>query len=161
MHMLSTPILTISKVAYPCGVAVNRRGEVVVTEDSGHCVSVFSPSGEKIRSLNFGSKGSAHGQFLCPRGVAVDVEGNILVVDGFNHRIQKFTEGGEFLTAVGTKGNGPLQFKYPYHIALNASNNKVYVADANNHRVQILNFDLTFSGTFGKAGTENSSIHTV
>ena len=96
-----------------------------MTEDSGQCVSVFSPNGEKIRS--FGSKGSAHGQFWRPRGVTVDGEGNILVVDGWNHRIQKLTADGHFLTAVGTKGNGPLQFNFPHFIALNAGNNKVYV----------------------------------
>ena len=153
IDQLGTPILTINRVRRPCGVAVNRRGEVLVTEESGQCVSVFSPSGEMIRS--FGSKGSAHGQFLWPRGVTVDGEGNILVVDCCNHRIQKLTAEGHFLTAVGTKGNGPLQFNFPYFIALNAINNKVYVTDADNHRVQVLNPDLTFSSTFSKPGNGN------
>ena len=150
---LGTPILTIDRLKSPLGVAVNWRGEVLVTDGEGHCVSVFSPSGEKIRS--FGSKGSANGQFWHPRGVTVDGEGNILVVDGLNNRIQKLTADGHFLTAVGTKGNGPLQFHHPYFIALNAINNKVYVADTENHRVQVLNPDLTFSSTFGKPGTGN------
>ena len=153
IDQLGTPILTINRVRCPCGVAVNRRGEVLVTEESGQCVSVFSPSGEMIRS--FGSKGCAHGQFWFPRGVTVDGEGNILVVDSWNHRIQKLTADGHFLTAVGTKGNGPLQFNFPHFIALNAGNNKVYVADTENHRVQVLNPDLTFSSTFGKPGTGN------
>ena len=148
---LGTPISIINRVTDPCGVAVNQRGGLVVTEVGRHCVSTFSSSGEKICS--FGFWGSGHGQFQWPRGVAVDDEGNILVVDCSNHRIQKFTAEGQFLSAVGTKGNGPLQFKYPYHIALNASNNMVYVADTDNHRVQILNTTLTFSSTFGKAGT--------
>ena len=51
--------------------------------------------------------------FLIHGGVAVDSEENILVVDSRNHRIQKFTANGQFLTAVGTKGNGPLQFDNP------------------------------------------------
>ena len=34
---------------------------MVVTEEGGHCVSVFSLNGEEIRS--FGTKGSGHGQF--------------------------------------------------------------------------------------------------
>ena len=79
---LGAPILTIDRLECPRGVAVNQRGEVVVTEDS---VSVFSPSGEKIRS--FGSKGCAHGQFWCPHGVTVDGERNILVVDGGNRSL--------------------------------------------------------------------------
>ena len=79
VEKLGTPILTIGGVVTPWGVAINQRGEVVVTEWAGHCVSVFSPSGEKLRS--FGTRGSGQGQFDRPTGVAVDGEGNILVVD--------------------------------------------------------------------------------
>ena len=69
-------------------------------------VSVFGPSGEKLRSFgSFGSRGSGQGQFFNVHEVAVDGEGNTLVVDSGNHRIQKFTSGGQFLTSVGTKGN--------------------------------------------------------
>ena len=147
---LGTPILTIDKLNYSWGVVVNQRGEVVVTEGDEHCVSVFNPNGEKVRS--FGTSGSGRGQFLSPRGIAVDGEGNILVVDCGNHRIQKFTAEGKFLTAVGTEGSGRLQFKYPYCIAYNTNNSKVYIADRENNRIQILNSDLTFSRSFGKRG---------
>ena len=73
---LGTHILIIDRLEHPWGVAINQRGEVVVTEGDGHCVSVFSPNGEKIRS--FGTRGSGRGQFQNPHGVAVDGEGNIL-----------------------------------------------------------------------------------
>ena len=148
VEKLGTPILTLGGVDKPWGVAISQRGEVVVSEWGGHCVSVFSPSGEKLRS--FGTRGSGQGQFDSPRGVAVDGEGNVLVADGWNHRIQKFTAEGQFLTAVGTKGNGPLQFNHPSDVAVNASNGMVYVADTYNHRVQVLNSDLTYSSTIGK-----------
>ena len=144
---LGTPITTINGLNRPRGVAVSPSGELIVTENKGHCVSIFSPSGEKLRS--FGSLGSGKGQFSSPRGVALDGMGNILVVD--NHRIQKYTIDGQFITAVGTEGNGPLQFKYPHGITFNTSNNKVYVVDANN-RIQILNSDLTFFSIIGREG---------
>ena len=144
---LGTPIRTIDLLNNPCGIALNQSGEVVVTSN---CVSVFSPSGDKI--LSFGTKGSGQGQFMNPYGVAVDGEGNILVADSDNHRIQKFTAEGQFLTAVGTKGSGPLQFNNVEDIAINTSKNKVYVVDKKSHRIQVLNSDLTFSNTFGKYG---------
>ena len=150
VEKLGTPILTLGGVKAR-GVAINQRGEVVVTEYDGNCVSVFSPSGEKLRS--FGTPGSGQGQFKYPYGVAVDGEGNILVTDFNIHRIQKFTAEGQFLAAVGTEGSGPLQFIRPTDIAFNTSNNKVYVMDYVNHRVQVLNSDLTFSSTFGKEGS--------
>ena len=151
VEKIGTPILTLGGVTTPMGVAINQRGEVVVSESDIHYVSVFSPSGEKL--LSFGTHGSGQGQFKHPFGVAVDGEGNILVADFINHHIQKFTAEGQFLAAVGTKGSGPLQFSYPTDTALNTSNNKVYVTDHDNHRVQVLNSDLTFSSTFGKEGS--------
>ena len=148
VEKLGAPMLSIGGVKGPWCVAINQRGEVVVTEWSGHCVTVFSPSGEKLRS--FCTRRSGQGQFGRPAGVAVDGDNNILVADYGNNHIQKFTSDGQFLTAVGTHGNGPLQFIWPRGITVN--NNKVYVADEHNHRVQVLNSDLTLSSTFGKRG---------
>ena len=145
VEKLGTPILTISGVGKPWGVAINQRGEVVVADHDSHCIHVFSPSGEKLRS--FGTRASGKEEY---HGVAVDGEGNILVADSGNHRIQKFTAEGQSLTAVGTEGSGPLQFTDPCDIAVS---DKVYVVDYDNYCVQVLNPDLTFSHTFGKKGS--------
>ena len=158
IQKLGTPIRTIGGLNRPRGVAVNQRGEIIVAEYRGHCVSIFSSIGEKIRT--FGSWGSAQGQFNEPRGVTVDGDGNILVVDGDNHCIQKFTAGGKFLTTAGGKflttvgrnGSKPL-FSYPTGVAVNHRNRKVYICDNNNNRIQILNADLTFSSSFGSQGS--------
>ena len=154
---LGAPILILDGVRAPWGVAINHRGEVYVAEIDGQCVSVFSPSGEKLR--NIGTHGSGQGQFQSPHGVAVDSEGNILVTDTDNNRIQKFTPEGQFLTAIGAKGKGPLQFDYPTGTAFNAAYTKVYVTDSGNHRVQVLNSDLTFSNSFGKCGSGNGQFN--
>ena len=116
IEKLGTPILSIDGVNSPQGVAINLKGEILVSVTDNHCLSVFSPTGEELRS--FGSYGYGQGQFIKPRYVALDNEGSILV-----------TADGHFLTAVGTLGSGALQFSCPYGIAWNASNNKVYVAD--------------------------------
>ena len=152
---LGTPILTIGGVKRPEGIAVNQRGEVVVASWDGHCVTVFSPSGERLRS--FGTQGSGWGQFKRPSGVAVDGKGCILVADCDNNRIQKFTAEGKFLTA---EGSGHLQFSRPQGIAYNASNDKVYVVDSRNGRIQILNSDLSYVGFFGKKGSDKGQFHT-
>ena len=150
VEKLGTPILTLGGVCKPMGVAISKRGEVVVTEENGDCISFFGPSGVKLRS--FGTLGSGQGQFNWPCGVTVDGEGNILVADAYNNRIQKFTAEGQFLTAVGKYGNGPVQFWHLTDIAFNTINNKVYVVDNQHERIQVLNSDLTFSSTFGKPG---------
>ena len=53
LKKLGTPIKTISGLKQPWGVAVNQRGEIIVAEQKEHCISIFSPTGEKLRS--FGS----------------------------------------------------------------------------------------------------------
>ena len=149
VEKLGIPVLTLEGVKGPWGVAITQKGEVVVSEREGDCVSVFSPSGKKIRS--FGMPGSGKGQFRHPRGVAVDGEGNVLVVDCGNNRIQKFTTEGQLLAS--TKGSGSHQFSYPTDIAFNASTGMIYIVDQDNYRIQVLNSDLTFSHTFKKEGS--------
>ena len=100
----------------------------------------------------FGSKGSAQGQLNEPCDVAVDGDSNVLVVDRDNHCIQKFTGAGEFVTAVGQNGRKHLEFSFPSGIAINHMNRKVYICDQNNHRIHILNADLTFFKSFGSYG---------
>ena len=153
VQKLGTPIKTINGVKGPWGVAVSKRCNIIVAERGGHCVSVFSPAGEKIKS--FGSRGSNHGQLNCLAGIAVDANDNILVADFGNHRIQKFSSDGNFITAVGKYGNKQLEFKNPIGIVIHPRIRKVYVADSKNHRIQILNPDLTFSSSFGSFGSDN------
>ena len=150
VEKLGDPTLTIDGVNGARGIGFNCRGEVVVAERDGRCISVFSPSGKKLRS--FGKHGFGRAEFNEPCGLAVDGEGDVLVADRKNHRIQKFSVEGQFLAAVGTEGNGSLQFSYPTDVAYNIKNRMVYVVDRGNCRVQVLNSDLTFSSTFGKAG---------
>ena len=60
---------TISGLDSQRGVTVSNSGEVVVSDNFGHCISVYSREGKKIRS--FGSEGSSTGQFQYLRGVAI------------------------------------------------------------------------------------------
>ena len=144
---LGDPILTVDGVGGSLGVAVNQmgEGEVVVAEYHADCVSLFNPSGKKLRS--FGKRGSGQGEFVRPHGVAVDGEGNILVADCGNDRIQKFSK---ILSAVDTVAVGP-RF-CPSAIAVNPRSRKVYVMDWDSNCIRVLNSDLTLSSTFGKYG---------
>ncbi len=74
------------------------------------------------------------------------------MTDSWNHHIQKLTTEGQSITSVGIEGIGPLKFDFPRGITFNPTNSKVYVVD-NNHCVQVLNSDLTFSSSFGKRGS--------
>ena len=153
VQKLGTPIKTISGLKGPYGVAVNQRGEIIVAERDGHCISIFSPTGEKLQS--FGSEGSGPGQFNKPRDVTVDDDGEILVADNNNHRIQKFTTDNKHITIVGSYGRNHLQFNLPISVTISPITKKIAISDFINCCVQILNPDLTFHSSIGSKGSGN------
>ena len=147
---LGIPVRTI-KVVAPFGLAATRKGRIIVAHYSLHRVFMYDSNGKQVKV--FGKPGREKGEFNNPRGVAVDGDGNILVVDGGNNRVQKFTCEGAFIVAVGKQGNGPLEFNTPHGVAYYPVTDKIYIADTYNCRIQILNPDMTFSGTIGRKGT--------
>ena len=84
--------------------------------------------------------------------VAFDQQGNIFVSDGyFDARVVKFDKNGRFVKAVGTRGNGNLQFNTPHSIATDFQGN-VYVGDRGNARVQVLDNDLNWKANYPNVG---------
>ena len=147
---LGTVFKTIDGVKKLWGVAVNKSGEMVVTETGADCVSIFSATGDKLQTLD--TQGTAVGGMKNLRGVAVDSEDNILVADSGNCRLLKFSRGGDLIAAVGSEGDGPGQFRWSLGLCVSSVDGRVYVVDYNAHCVHILNSDLTFSSKFGRQG---------
>ena len=141
---LGAPMHTIAEVKSPWGIAINCNGEIVVSERiSGH-ISTYTPSGKKIRTIDLEGLGLF--------GLCLDRDGKILVGEDTNNSLRKYSPEGQLLASVGTEGIGPVQFSSLDGIAVNSKNDKVYIADCKNHRIQVLNSDLTFSTTFGRKG---------
>ena len=138
-----TPVRTITELNDPWGVAVSDDGHVIVTENKGHCVTILDNEGRKVKSLG-GEAGSGNVEFFNPRGVAITPDNFILVSDD-DHRIQKISMDGDRVASVRGRGSGRLQFNNPEGIAISPITGQVYIADRNNHRIQVLNPDLTFS----------------
>ena len=130
----------------PQHLAVGMNGEIVVASYQGHKVSIFSKDYELV--AEFGGQGFVDGKFLCPSGVAINDDNQILV-SSYN-KIQKFTVDGQFIDAVGEQGKGELQFNCPSGVAV-GKEGRIYISEMMNSRVQILNSDLTYHGSFSKA----------
>ena len=149
VEKLGAPLGTIEGIDSPYDVAINQKGELVVTEWKAHCVSVLSLTGKKL--LTFGAPGSTPGRFERPAGITVDFDGSIVVADSGNHRVQKFSADGKFLASANAPGGK--EFNWPKGVAYNRVNKKIYVADSDHSRVLVLNSDLTYSSSFGKKGS--------
>ena len=92
----------------------------MVTEGLGHCIFIYSSSGDKIRA--FGSKGFAQGQFHELHGATV-MDGNNCHIQKFtadvcNHISIMFTSGGQFVRSFVAKGEEPGQFHMPTGVAV-------------------------------------------
>ena len=148
-----TPVRTITELNGPWGVAVSDDNHVIIAENWGNCVTILDRERKKVKSLGE-EGGSGNVKFSSPHGVAITPDKFILVSDESNS-IQKISMDGYLIASVGKKGSGPLQFNFPDGIAISPITGQVYITDRNNHRIQVLNPDLTFSHSFGSRGSAN------
>ena len=137
------PVRTIPEFNIPFGVAVTDDGHIIVSENGNNCITVLDRDGKKVKSF--------HQNIFCPAGVAVTPDNFILVAD--EHKIQKISMNGKCIKSVGKQGSGPLEFDDPCSTTIFPITGQIYVADRGNHRIQVLNPDLTFSHTFGTKGS--------
>ena len=140
-------VKSITGLKEPRSLAVTKDGHIVIAEHTAHCVSVFDRDGHKLRS--FGHQGSGQSKLSYPRGVALCSDNSVLVTA--DHCVKKYSLDGKFMASVGTQGSGRLEFNAPRGIT--AKNKKVYVCDAGNNRIQVLNEDLTYHSSFGSKGS--------
>jgi hypothetical protein len=96
--------------------------------------------------------GAPGDSFRRPTDVAWDGDGNLYVADGYdNSRIAKFDKDGKYIKSWGTRGTGPGQFHTPHSIAADAKG-LVYVADRDNHRIQVFDGDGNFKSQIISVG---------
>jgi sugar lactone lactonase YvrE len=110
-----------------------------VVNEIGQQIYEFTNDGKQL-VMTLGEKGVAGNDdrhFGRPQDVAWLPDGSIVVADGLgNSRVVKFDKSGKFLTAWGSKGNGPGQFSGPHAIETDR-NGRIYVADRGNSRIQV------------------------
>ncbi|MBR1368723.1 hypothetical protein RJ53_04045 [Methanocalculus chunghsingensis] len=111
----------------------------------------------------WGSRGSADGQFVYPEGMAFDQNGNLSVVDQGNYRIQTFSTDGSFIGRWGRSGSGEGEFELPRDICTDPDGN-YYVTDSWTGLVQ--KFDSTGSfisewGSYGFGEGQFSSLYGI
>jgi NHL repeat-containing protein len=92
--------------------------------------------------------------FNRPSDVTWDRAGNIYIADGFgpNNRIAKFDKNGDFVKSFGHTGSGQVEFSGIRGLVSDSAGN-LYVADAGNKRIQVLDGDGNFKAQITGVGT--------
>ena len=119
--------------AAPQGVAVDKDGNVYVTDTLNDRVEIFDADGNFLST--FGKNGDGPGYFARPKGIAVDGDGHIWVADAMQNQLQVFNRAGQLLTYIGGPGHYPGQFESLVGVAID-KDNRVFTSEQYPGRVQ-------------------------
>jgi DNA-binding beta-propeller fold protein YncE len=129
----------------------------------GQEVLKLSPEGKILMTLGKeGVAGDGPDTFDRPTGVAIAPNGDIFVSDGHapnahnSARIVKFTKDGKFVKSWGRMGPEPGNFNEPHDIFIGGSQERVYVADRKNKRIQVFDQDGNFIAAWKQFGQPSS-----
>ncbi|HXU89541.1 MAG TPA: peptidyl-alpha-hydroxyglycine alpha-amidating lyase family protein [Methylomirabilota bacterium] len=123
------------------GITVGPDGTLWLTDDLHHTIRQFTLDGKCLLTIGDPDTPSTlqgGKPFNRPTHVAISPKtGDVYISDGYgNSRVHKYDPKGRHLMSWGEPGTDPGCFNLPHNIATDAAG-LVYVADRENHRVQI------------------------
>lgn len=144
------------------GIAINKFGEVLVSDRYHNKIMCYDHTLRICNSIGsrwawLWSKDAYNNSFSWPSGLASDDRGHFFVADRYNHCIKEFAiinVNFEFISKIGSvKGSDDGLFNEPRGLAISSKDNKMYIADGCNNRIQIFH-NRTYLSKFGCAGSE-------
>jgi DNA-binding beta-propeller fold protein YncE len=137
------------------GITISPGDVVWCTDDLDHTVRKFSADGRLLQTIGTRNQPSdtgyvtasganalltikrGAGPFNRPTRLAMAPNGDLYVSDGYgNARVHRFTGDGTLIQSWGEPGEAPGQFNLPHSVWVH-SDNRVFVCDRENDRVQI------------------------
>ena len=138
------------------GITIGPDDMLYCTDEGDHTVRKCTPEGEILLTIGTpGQPSKPYGgdPFNRCTDVAIDpLNGDLYVSDGYvNARVHKYSPDGKMLFSWGSPGTDPGEFNLVHNIATD-KDGFVYVADRENHRIQV--FDRK-----GKFQTQWNDMH--
>ena len=134
------------------GIAVNTEGQIVVTDNNGHCVYVFDKNGNCLRKIE--GKGSNKGLFQHPVGISFLNDNEVLISDFTNCKIlQPDIQTGTVVKSFGKIGEEKGELTNPVYVTVD-DEERIVVTESSNHRIQVMSKEGRSIFTFGDKGPE-------
>jgi DNA-binding beta-propeller fold protein YncE len=133
----------------PHGLAVDSFDTLWVTDRLGHRIVQFSGEGEVLFAMGEeGAAGTGADRLGGPMDLGFMSNGEMVVADGdVNARVAVYFGNGTYRDEWGTGGTGWGEFRTLNAIAI-APNDRIYVSDLENERVQLFSAGGNFLGIF-------------
>lgn len=139
------------RLSSPADIEISQYGELFIADSNNSRIVVCSSTLDYIREIG-GIKDK-----LFEKPVDVCFKNNILwVVDQKKRQVIKCDRFGNVLGSIGKPGVGKGEFSLPSAIAV--TYDKVYVADAGQNLIKVLNYNGTELASFGAVGTQPGSL---
>ncbi len=108
----------------PLGVAVDRQGNIYVSDFIKARVQKFAPDGTFL--LGFGQTGNRPGQFVRPKHLAIGSDDHIHVVDAAFNNVQVFDSEGRVVGFYGGLGSFPGAMDLPAGLEISEKNLEIF-----------------------------------
>ncbi|MDO8914923.1 MAG: SBBP repeat-containing protein [Coriobacteriia bacterium] len=143
LQQFGKPGLGKSDLDHPNGIAVDESGNIYVSDSNHARVTAFAKDlsyrwglGSPPAASAPATTAAGSAVFSLPRGIVTLDGGDVLVVDTFNFDLVRLTKDGKLVGRYGERGVEPGQFNFPNDV--DASGNRLVVADKENNRVQVV-----------------------
>jgi DNA-binding beta-propeller fold protein YncE len=123
----------------PSGIAIDLVSNIYVADTGNRRVQKLKSDGTFVAEWRGAEPG-----FDAPREICIGSDKAIYVVDEARAEVVKFDSDGNVLAVWGERGSGNGQFNPPTSVAVDANNNRVYVADPVNGRIEIFDTNGQF-----------------
>ncbi len=137
---------------FPIGIAIHDAA-IYVTDHYNNRVQKFDFDGAHLATMPV---------LPYPGGIAIDKKGVLYLShfpvsarhpEKFEDRISVYRSDGTFVREWGKSGEGDGEFRWPGGLAI-GPDERVYVADQTNHRVQVFDKQGKFLAKFGEYGSQ-------